>query len=163
KYLAQQQPALAELTLRQALEKQPKAALLWAALVDVAARQKQWPAADRMLAEARRAAGDGVNLRLAEVRLWTQARAVKVLAARDGKQAAALAADLRRIEGEGGLFWRACEVEMLLTQSPPGDRSPLPRARRLLAELAKRHKTWSRLAWLQGLLVEREANVSQAL
>ena len=228
KYLARQQPVQAEATLRLARDRQPRESLLWAALVDLAARQQQWSAAQQTLTEARRKAGDTVALRLAEVRLWARrppGQAVKTLAtlakqprqplttaeqarwlhelaqtlyrlggrleakrvwqqlaaeqpnelrsrfvlfelaikARDRKQATALVADLRRIEGAGGLFWRACEAEVLIALSPLHDQAALDQARKLLAEVPRGERGWSRLIWLLGALAEREGQVGQAL
>jgi tetratricopeptide (TPR) repeat protein len=81
----------------------------------------------------------------------------------DAPAAAALAEEVRRVEGEGGPLWRACAAEALIARSRPGDAAALAPARRLLDEAAKAQPGWARLAWLEGALAERAGDLGRAL
>jgi tetratricopeptide (TPR) repeat protein len=86
-------------------------------------------------------------------------------ALRSGDDAAAreAVANLRRLEGEDGTWWRYGEAARLATRVRGGDFSGLREGRKLLAEVARRRPAWSRAALHQGRLDELEGNAAGAI
>lgn len=70
--------------------------------------------------------------------------------------------ELRRNEGEAGVFWRygACAI---LVHEARGRRANLDEARRQLQEIDRIHKNWPRAAALAGTIAEMEGNFLQAI
>jgi len=75
---------------------------------------------------------------------------------------AGLVADVRRLEGEEGTWWRYGEASRLLLRARRGDRRGLNQAKELLADIARRRPGWSRGALLEGYLHELTAESAAA-
>lgn len=71
--------------------------------------------------------------------------------------------EIHALEGEAGVYWRACEVSQLLARARKGDKSGLPEVHARLAELAPRRARWSRVALLEADLNELEGDQDRAL
>ncbi|MCC6417051.1 MAG: tetratricopeptide repeat protein [Gemmataceae bacterium] len=85
------------------------------------------------------------------------------LQAGDDAACAAIVADLRRLEGEGGVLWRAGEVGRAVARAGRGDRSGLPEARQRLGEIKQRQPDWSRASLLEAALDELQGDFAGAL
>jgi tetratricopeptide (TPR) repeat protein len=72
-------------------------------------------------------------------------------------------AEVRRLEGEDGTWWRYGEAARISLTAAKGDSRRFERARQLLAEAGRRRPTWSRIPLLQARLDEREGNTSAAV
>jgi tetratricopeptide (TPR) repeat protein len=71
--------------------------------------------------------------------------------------------EMRRIEGEDGVYWRAGEAARWIHLARKGDRSMLPLARKRLAEVSKRAADWGRAVLLQAYLDELDGFPEQAI
>jgi predicted Zn-dependent protease len=71
-------------------------------------------------------------------------------------------ADVRRLEGEEGTWWRYGEAGRLLLLARRGDAGGLTRARELVADLERRRPGWPRAALLVGCLHELGGESSAA-
>jgi cellulose synthase operon protein C len=85
------------------------------------------------------------------------------LRAEDADALERLAGEMRRIEGDGGSYWRYARAVCLYRQGKHGDRVALGAARRELAEAAARRPGWSRLALLEANLDEAAGEPRRAL
>ena len=65
-----------------------------------------------------------------------------------------LIADLHRLEGDDGTWWRYGEAQRQLLQLQHGDANAANEAQRLVVEIAKRRPNWSRAALLEAELCE---------
>jgi tetratricopeptide (TPR) repeat protein len=72
-------------------------------------------------------------------------------------------ADVRRLEGEDGVWWKYGRAAHLVTRACRGDRGGLGEARTLLADVAGRRPGWSRVALLQGRIGELDGDTVAAL
>ena len=72
-------------------------------------------------------------------------------------------ADVARLEGAGGAWQHYGRAAYLVTRAYRGDRSGLPEARTLLADVARLRPEWSRVALLQGRLGQLEGDAAAAL
>jgi tetratricopeptide (TPR) repeat protein len=126
---------------------------------------------ERQLAEALGRAGD---LGGAE-RLWRKLAAERPadlnvrlmlldVALRAGREEASgkALAELRRVEGEDGVLWRAGAAARRLALAKRADRSALPEIRRLLAEAKERREDWARLSLLEAATDEFEGRLEEA-
>ncbi len=77
--------------------------------------------------------------------------------------AAALLAQLQRIEGDDGVLWRAGEAAISIAKARAGDRAQLEHARQRLAEIAQRRSDWATTELLTGALEELEGHTEQAM
>jgi tetratricopeptide (TPR) repeat protein len=91
-------------------------------------------------------------------------RALLDLALRGGEETllAQLVADLRRLEGEEGIWWRYGEAARLLLRVQRGERNRLGEARALAADIKHRRPDWSRGALLEAYVCELEGNPAEA-
>jgi tetratricopeptide (TPR) repeat protein len=74
-----------------------------------------------------------------------------------------LIAEMRRVEGEDGTWWRSGLAAFRLGQAARGDRTGLPEARALIREVVRRRPGWSHGAFLAGRLDDLEGKPEQAL
>jgi cellulose synthase operon protein C len=79
------------------------------------------------------------------------------------QEAVAILADLKRIEGDAGAWWKIGEAARGLEKAERGDRSLLEPARARLAEVRRQRPDWSRVALLEGCLHELDGNMQQAM
>ncbi len=70
--------------------------------------------------------------------------------------------ELRRIEGESGVYWRYGDCAILIHEAH-GRRANLDEARRKLQEIDRLYKNWPRAAALAGSIAEMEGNYLQAI
>ena len=91
-------------------------------------------------------------------------RALLDLALRGGEETllAQVVADLRRLEGEEGVWWRYGEAARLLLRVQRGERNRLDEARALAADIKHRRPDWSRGALLEAYVCELEGNPAEA-
>jgi pentatricopeptide repeat protein len=75
----------------------------------------------------------------------------------------AVVADLRRLEGEDGTWWRYGEAARLAAGARKGDAKRLEQARQMLAKVERQRPTWSRVPLLQAYLDEQEGNTRKAI
>jgi cellulose synthase operon protein C len=78
-------------------------------------------------------------------------------------EAALLVVELRRLEGEDGVQWRAGEAALGIWKARKGDATQLDRVRERLAEIQKRRGDWGRAYLLEGYLQELAANAERAM
>ncbi|HYV36734.1 MAG TPA: tetratricopeptide repeat protein [Gemmataceae bacterium] len=81
---------------------------------------------------------------------------------RDG-EAASIVSDIRRIEGEDGVYWRAGDAARAIGKAQKGDNSQLGTARQRLAEIRKRRGDWPRAVLLEAYLEEVIGHTEQAI
>jgi len=81
---------------------------------------------------------------------------------RDG-DAAAVLADLHRIEGDEGVLWRVGEAARDIWRARKGDLTRLEPARQRLAEVQKRRSDWGRAALLEAYLEDLGGQVQPAM
>jgi tetratricopeptide (TPR) repeat protein len=74
-----------------------------------------------------------------------------------------LVAQVRRLEGEEGTWWRYGEAARLVLRAQRGDRSGLQAAGALLDEAARRRPEWSRLPLVRAYLAELAGEPGKAL
>ncbi len=86
-----------------------------------------------------------------------------VLLSADAGLADGVLADVRRLEGEDGVWWKYGRASQLVNRSCRGDRAGLGEAKALLANLAGRRPGWSRIALLQGRVGELDGDAAAAL
>jgi tetratricopeptide (TPR) repeat protein len=126
--------------------------LLLGALARAYHRLGHFAAAERI---ARRAA-DRAPADLASQVAWMDA----ALDAGRADVVESLVPPIRRLEGEGGTWWRFGEAGLAWMR---GDKESRERARQLLVELASLRRGWSRLALLEARLDEQDGNPERAL
>jgi tetratricopeptide (TPR) repeat protein len=111
--------------------------------------------------------GERISRRLADrpglelglrVRLLEQA-----LQAGSDDLAARLIADLRRVEGEDGVWWRYGEATRQVGRAQRGDQGSLAAAGTLLEELARLRPDWGRVPVLRAYLAELAGNRTSAV
>jgi tetratricopeptide (TPR) repeat protein len=88
---------------------------------------------------------------------------VLALAGHRDTDAQRLVAQMRKIEGEEGVYWRAGEVARWIQLARKGDASNLPLARQRLAEIHKRLPEWARAALLEAYVDELEGFTERAI
>jgi tetratricopeptide (TPR) repeat protein len=86
-----------------------------------------------------------------------------LLAARHDADARQVVAELKGIEGDNGVLWRAGEVAVLLQTARRGDQAQLDRARQRLAEIHKLRPEWGRAALLEAYLEELKGDTDKAM
>jgi tetratricopeptide (TPR) repeat protein len=74
-----------------------------------------------------------------------------------------LVADVRRLEGEDGTWWRYGEAARQLQRAQRGDRAGLEGVARLLDEAARRRPEWSRVPLARAHLAELAGDPAQAV
>jgi tetratricopeptide (TPR) repeat protein len=74
-----------------------------------------------------------------------------------------LTADVRRLEGEEGTWWRYGEAARLVGRARRGDRAALTAAAALAQELASRRPEWARVPLLRACVAELAADVPRAI
>lgn len=86
------------------------------------------------------------------------------LALQGGEEAllADLTADVRRLEGEEGTWWRYGEAAQRLLKAQRGETREREAARALVADLVRRRPDWSRGALLQAYLHEQDGAFAEA-
>jgi tetratricopeptide (TPR) repeat protein len=72
-------------------------------------------------------------------------------------------AELRRLEGDEGTWWRYGEAGRQLSRLRRGERAAADAARGQLAEIARRRPDWSRAALLEAALAETTGDLAAAL
>ena len=72
-------------------------------------------------------------------------------------------AELRQIEGEDGVVWRAGEAARSIQRARGGDLAQLAVARQRLEEIRQRRRDWSRAALLEGYVEELDGRDEQAM
>jgi tetratricopeptide (TPR) repeat protein len=72
-------------------------------------------------------------------------------------------AELRKLEGDEGAWWRYGEAGRQLTRLRRGERAAADEVRGQLAEIAKRRPDWSRAALLEAALAETTDDLAAAL
>jgi tetratricopeptide (TPR) repeat protein len=72
-------------------------------------------------------------------------------------------ADVRRLEGDDGVWWKYGRAAQLVTDACRGDRAGLGEAKTLLAYVAGRRPDWSRVALLQGRVGALDDDANAAL
>jgi tetratricopeptide (TPR) repeat protein len=109
------------------------------------------------------------------VRLWTAlaARQPSNLSVRlvlfdsavasDQKAAARWLAEIKRIEGDEGTWWRCSEASLELARARQGDKSGLDRAIERLEEVARRRPGWLRLLVLEAQIQDLRGRHDEAL
>jgi tetratricopeptide (TPR) repeat protein len=126
----------------------------------------------RGLAEAYARAGDGhgatrLRTRLAELRPTDlNVRLLLFDAALHDEDPAGMErwlAEIRRIEGNDGAYWRYVRALQLVLRIKKGDASDSAEARKCLAEARARRPTWARLPLLEANLDELEGQPQRAL
>jgi cellulose synthase operon protein C len=85
------------------------------------------------------------------------------LQSRDEALSVQFVAELRRLEGEEGTWWRYAEARRQLNRMVRGGPPAANEARRLLAEIAKRRPDWSRAALLEATLCEINGDAAGAI
>jgi Tfp pilus assembly protein PilF len=95
---------------------------------------------------------------------WSQRLALLdlVLQSGDDTLTAAVIADLRRLEGEEGTWWRYGEAARRLAKARSGDPQALREAAAFVDEAARRRPNWSRVALLRAQLADLGGNTLQA-
>jgi hypothetical protein len=81
---------------------------------------------------------------------------------RDAEKAGRVLADVRRLEGEDGTWWRYGEAARGVARAFRGDRSGLDAARGRLAEVNAWRPGWPRAALLEAQLAELDGDVAKA-
>jgi tetratricopeptide (TPR) repeat protein len=111
--------------------------------------------ARRVWEQVVREQGDNLEARLQlfELALQTQ----------DDQAALLQLREIRRLDGEKGIYWRYCAASRSIALAERGDRTGLNEARRLLGEVAKRRPSWPRLAVCEARIEELSGNNDQAL
>ncbi len=109
----------------------------------------------------------GVRLRLFDLSVQSFGRRLKAGGKeglnRDVETLQGMVDDVRGVEGADGVWWRTCEVSLLLFQAAQGDKAGLKDAHGLLAEVVKCRPGWSRPLLLEGELDELEGDVDSAV
>ncbi len=123
-------------------------------LAEALARAGDVPAAERLW---RALASDRPNDLQSRVALFDLA-----LRAGQDRPAREILAEVRKLEGEGGIVWRAGEVARRLALARRGDRSGLAEARKLLAEAKELRRDWPRLCVLEAAADELEGKATAA-
>jgi predicted Zn-dependent protease len=72
-------------------------------------------------------------------------------------------ADLRRIEGDGGAFWKCGDAARLMLSARRGNQADAAAARGRLAEVALERPQWSYVPLLRGVLEEIEGRTPQTI
>ncbi len=78
------------------------------------------------------------------------------------ERAEAILAELRRLEGEPGKYWRFGTAVLMVLEADR-DHAKLEAARRVVDELGRRNKAWGRIPLLAAQIDEQEGNPDKAI